>query len=270
MKANFEKLICDRKLERIDLIKSIESILIKQRGFVFQMPPPGSAIVASLSGGADSIISTAILMEDYKLKVYPYYVRRGARAQKFEEESVDYFSIYFRSKYPSLYQNLIKLDVPIPAREVKNHLPLAIRSGFGYPLRNSLLLSLGVQYASSLQISENECTHTVFSSIVSSDADQTMHSTLTALRSLMLHVCTDMGNWQWQIASLAMEPYIGNYFDKDILLKRAIQLGLPLEKTRTCIESSRLHCGICPSCSDRKRAFKETCIEDKTEYINRV
>jgi 7-cyano-7-deazaguanine synthase len=44
---------------------------------------------------------------------------------------------------------------------------------------------------------------------------------------------------------------------------------LPLEYTFSCIKPSGIcHCGICSKCGERKRAFKELNIKDKTIYKN--
>ncbi len=202
------------------------------------------------------------------LVVYPYYVKRHARAEQFELASITFFEEYFSKKYPNHFHVPQKIEVPIPALEIKNNLPLPFRKGFGYPLRNSILYAYGVQYAASLLPSENVKCRTLFSSIVASDADQTMHSTLTTLRTFMLHVCTDMGDWDWQVASLLMEPEMGHYFDKDFLIQKSFELQFPVEFTRTCIEASEIQCGVCPSCFDRRRVFKELNIEDKTTYLH--
>lgn len=266
MNKEIKKLVTVKKLEQPILIEIAEELFRRQRGYVFRLPPKNSPVVVAFSGGADSICSTLILLEDYGLQIYPYFIKRGARAEQYEEESVDYFAKYFCKKYPKLFHQPTKLVVPVPASEIKKDLPLKLRKGFGYPLRNTIIMSYGIQYAASLLTSRGIKARTVFESIVSSDADQTMHSTLTTLRFFNLHVCIDMGDWEWQTSSIAMETELGNYYDKDFLVKRASEFNLPVHKTRSCIEASATHCGICPSCIDRIRIFKELGINDQTIY----
>ena len=40
-----------------------------------------------------------------------------------------------------------------------------------------------------------------------------------------------------------------------------------LAKSYSCYEGGEVHCGICATCQERKRAFLESNTEDKTEYL---
>ncbi len=270
MKEYLRELVSKSKFEDVILIEKIEDILKDKRGYIFHMPRPGSPVVIGMSGGADSTIVTALLMEEFNLSVYPFFIKRGAKAEKFEEASVDFFAKYFKKHYPKLFHEPIKIKVSIPAKELKNDFPPETRKGFGYPLRNSIILAYGVEYAVSLLSCKQIKVRTVFESIIASDADQTVHSTLTTLRSLMLHVCIDVGDWEWQLTSFPLETELNNYYAKNVLAKKAKKLSLPLERTRSCLRPSKMHCGICTSCFDRKRSVDEKVIKDKTAYINRV
>ncbi len=55
---------------------------------------------------------------------------------------------------------------------------------------------------------------------------------------------------------------------KSGLLKEAVKLGVPLEKTWSCYLNGPLHCGKCESCLNRKKAFREAGIPDPTTYAN--
>jgi 7-cyano-7-deazaguanine synthase len=54
---------------------------------------------------------------------------------------------------------------------------------------------------------------------------------------------------------------------KEQVIRRGIRLNLPLHLSFSCIASRRgRSCGRCNKCSERRRAFREAGIEDKTRY----
>lgn len=262
------KLISDRAREKVEYLKFLEEDLKKIRGYVFNMPSKGSSVVVEMSGGADSTITTAMLMEEFGLEVYPFFVNRGQRSFVYEKESIAFFSELYKKKYAKLFHEPKELTIPNPATEIKSDLTEKLRHNIGHPMRNSILTEYGVQYAYSL---ENKGIHarTIFSSVVSSDANYLYHSTLTALRSQMLHIIIDMGDISWQVSALPIEKELGLYFDKPVIIKWADEHDIPVEKTRTCVELTDIQCGVCVMCYNRKRSFIDAGVVDKTEYIDK-
>ena len=59
-------------------------------------------------------------------------------------------------------------------------------------------------------------------------------------------------------------PFSG--LTKAEMLRRGVELGVPLHLTWSCYRSGPLHCGACESCNNRRRAFREAGIHDPTEY----
>jgi len=76
--------IQDKENEDLELLEILERILIRKRGYVIKIPPRGSNVVACMSGGLDSTINLAILMEEFGLKVYPFFINRGQSAYIYE------------------------------------------------------------------------------------------------------------------------------------------------------------------------------------------
>lgn len=55
--------------------------------------------------------------------------------------------------------------------------------------------------------------------------------------------------------------------EKAEVIRRGIELGVPLELTLSCMQpSDGLHCGRCSKCRERRDAFREAGIEDPTRY----
>jgi len=54
--------------------------------------------------------------------------------------------------------------------------------------------------------------------------------------------------------------------DKSGIVKLGSRLGVPFKDTWSCYVGSRMHCGTCSSCRERKRAFIEAEVADPTEY----
>jgi len=59
-------------------------------------------------------------------------------------------------------------------------------------------------------------------------------------------------------------PFI-NRSKADIVVMGA-DLGVPFKKTWSCYRGGEVHCGVCSTCTERKRAFVEAGIMDPTEY----
>jgi 7-cyano-7-deazaguanine synthase len=57
---------------------------------------------------------------------------------------------------------------------------------------------------------------------------------------------------------------------KSDVIRRGIELGVPLELTLSCMQpKDGLHCGKCSKCRERRDAFREAGVEDPTTYRER-
>jgi 7-cyano-7-deazaguanine synthase len=62
-------------------------------------------------------------------------------------------------------------------------------------------------------------------------------------------------------------PYRKGLSKSDLLKTGIKNLGDSIFKTWSCYSNKKYHCGICESCNNRKIAFKEAQIKDKTKYL---
>lgn len=53
---------------------------------------------------------------------------------------------------------------------------------------------------------------------------------------------------------------------KSQIVKIGQKLGVPYKLTWSCYEDKKIHCGICPACILRKKAFSEAKMKDPTKY----
>ncbi|MCL4338897.1 7-cyano-7-deazaguanine synthase [Patescibacteria group bacterium] len=266
-----------RKLENMKLISYVEDFFRKERGYIFKMPNQGEQVILLFSGGLDTSIVAAILMEIYKLEIYPVFTRRGHPYQHAEEKAADYFTKFFQNRYPGQFHDLIKINTSFPPTEIRwayekvENKPINKNSNqlWGDYFYSNLLVTFGAQCAYFLQIIKNFKIRTIFTAYMKSDGEGKLDMTLTTMRGIMLGVCLVTHDMNWQITSLPLEKEIGFFYDKDYFIKWATKHNIPLEKTRSsCRAKSDQHCGRCLICYIRQKSFKNAGIQDKTNYLN--
>ena len=257
--------------EEVNLLKIYSNILKGKRGYVVKMPEKGDGVVACLSGGQDSVANIGILLKEFGLNVYPFFINRGQSNYKHEKEAVDYFNRFYKRKFPKLYHNCKEIIVMTPGMEYKDLLrktkrmmdDIPLSHNISYPARGPIVFLTGMEYGYSLKAIGVEV-KTVFASNMSSDFSY--HCSQTWVRLMNILFCQILNDWSWQFISLPIETEFGNYFDKDVFIKWAYENGVPLHKARTCVKSFDIECGDCPTCWDRRRGYKEAGIKDPTKY----
>ncbi len=59
-------------------------------------------------------------------------------------------------------------------------------------------------------------------------------------------------------------PFVN--MNKSDIVKLGIELGVPYKEAWSCYRGGEMHCGVCSSCRERKRAFQEAGVSDPTDY----
>jgi len=261
-----------RRVEDLTVINAIEKVFKEKRGYIIKKPKPNEPVLACMSGGLDSICNITVLLEELKVQVYPFFLDREQTNYKYEKASVMFFNKYFKKRYPDLYHDVLEIKLVSPAWAYKDMLRdthkmkdnLIYRHDVAYPARNSIIFLTGMDYGYALQ-SRGIFPKTVFGATLSSDF--LYHSSLTSIRITNLLMCNVTGDWDWQYISIPIEKEFANGYDKDVYVKFNTEKNIPLEKTRSCPKKSKIQCGTCLPCWDRRMAFKKIGIKDKTPYL---
>ena len=237
-----------------DTLRTIEEIFLKERSYTFEIPH-GEDVLVLLSGGLDSVAMSHMVAKEWQCRIFPLYIKRGARAEKYEEQAFDWYNAYFKDKLGKQWQKQTKLEIEIPPLELKKNIPDDRRKTVGLPLRNSTIQNYAVMTAISLNEKHDANIRTVFSGSVAEDG-RCPELSILSLRAQNLSTCIQLGEWQWQISSPMLEPALRDYpLDKRHLILWAKEHKLPLEKTRTCFSNQERACGKCQACKKRAKAF---------------
>ncbi len=285
-KVEFEKRLRKRPPENMQAIKSVEDFLKRKRGYVFRMPPPGAPVIHLVSGGIESTVLWGLMLERYKLHVYPLFLHRGMDRWKKEKEAVVFFASYFCDRYPEFFHepfvistNVVPPEIEIagrnsrdyyhPARILESYTPgsglSTIFSQGGLPAAYPFY---GLSYASHLWDHENIKVHHFFNGVAPGDGDFVASQTFSTLRAIMFSMSLASGNMNLQFGSLAFEKEIGHWLEKKDLIVIGARMGLPLEQTWSCYRSGRYQCGDrCLTCHYRRLAFRDAGVADRTKYF---
>ena len=250
---------------------SIEESLIQKRGYVSKWPESKS-IVMIISGGLDSIATSARLIEEFGLEIFPLHIHRGQTNTVAENKSVDFFTNFFQQKYgEDKFHTPMKISVNVPPQEFKPDL-MPYTKEKGHPMRDPIMHLLGVQYAVAVSQKYSKNVKTVLCAIV--PEDYFPHSTLEGLRTNTLNTCQNMGDWDWVISSPNIDPNLypepSGKLDE---IKWAMDHGIPIGETISCNNASEktnyLACGNCSSCKRRAEAFVKAGFTDPTKYYGK-
>ncbi len=109
-------------LEDPKIVSSVENILKNRRGYIFKIKK-GEPVVFIFSGGLDSSVALDMVLSKLKCPVFPLYLERGAKAEKYEKESVEFFVKFYKKKYPGLMNDIKYCKINIPPIEIKKFIP---------------------------------------------------------------------------------------------------------------------------------------------------
>jgi 7-cyano-7-deazaguanine synthase in queuosine biosynthesis len=281
-KAEFEFRL-KKNREDIDLIDSIETLIRKERSYIFQLPERGGNVILLLSGGMDSIIAWQILMDQYKLHVFPISIKN--KVFNPQGRAINYFSHYYKIKYPDLFHkpyiiNNLRFDsglrskihtANIPSSTILDNYDIMV-GGSAIPIWSTSVFSVipAYMYSLFLYYKKNIHINTIVCGITADDGLYVPAQTLSFMRLLMFILMRFSCNKRFQFGSIYYDRSLRTYMRKRDVTLYGYHHGLPLMKTYSCDRKGILHCGECQSCTSRKYCFEKNHIKDGTLYMNQV
>lgn len=208
-----------------------------------------------VSGGLDSAILLAEMVEKQIPKVYPIFIRCGLHWENTELAYLKKFTNAIKSKN---LENLVILDVPV-GDLYKNHWSLTAKNvpdlntpdeAVFLPGRNVLLTAKALLWCNLNKV--GSLSLGVLESNPFPDATDDFFRNITDTVNQSV-----LGNVK------LIRPYAGMH--KTDVLKSG--MNYPLEYTFSCIRPiNDLHCGKCNKCAERIKGFQQASIKDPTVY----
>jgi 7-cyano-7-deazaguanine synthase len=219
-----------------------------------------------LSGGMDSCVTTAVAHQTHRLALLhaSYGQRTERRERRAFEEIADFYGARERLaiRLDSLMQiggsalTDPRIAVPETGEALSPHAEIPVTY---VPFRNAHFLSAAVSWAEVIGATS------IFIGAVAEDSSGYPDCRPEYYRAFEQAI-REGTRPETQIR--IETPVIG--LRKSDIVRRALELGAPLDRTWSCYQFDDEACGICDSCRLRLRAFSEAGVADPIAYRVRV
>lgn len=268
-----------KNLEDTTILDSLNKLFTNKRGAPFNMPKAHKSAILLVSGGFDSILLWGVLMDTFKIHIYPV----SATKKWGERKAIEYYSKYYKEHYPRFFHSVafkqykwrfgfqnndksLQFDMErIIANLNLRELYVKI-CNFS---RLSLFAFIGYEYGLLLNTIGMEKIKTILTGIVPDDAYWSHEDTLTNLRTINLTMSHVLNDFTYQFSG-AVEKDAGLYFEKKDLLSFALLKKIPMKHTWSCDLNTKIQCGACNSCIGRRLLFSEAGQKDPTQYMRAI
>jgi len=210
--------------------------------------------VVLMSGGLDSCVCAGIAKKmGYDLNIL--FVRYGQKTEKKEEQSVKKLAEYFEADLKLLDLRFLReiggsaLTDEIEVRKDDTGIPSTY-----VPFRNSIFLSLATAWA---EVLGAKAIFYGANSVDFSGYPDCRPDYFKAFQNL-IEKGTKRGDIKLLVPLAEMS--------KSQIVKKGMEMGLPLEYTWSCYFSNEKACGKCESCKLRLKGFEEAGYKDPIKY----
>ena len=218
-----------------------------------------------LSGGLDSLVSLAMTREKYNVDLaltFDY----GQKSALCEIEASQKICEFYELEHKIIKLDWLKditqsslvseKDIPKTTLEDLNSQEFVNKSAVSVwvPNRNGTFLNIAASFADSYGYK-----YIVFG------ANKEEGQTFPDNTQEFIDRINDSFEYSTQVKPKVFAPLIN--FDKNDIVKKALETGVNLELTRSCYSDNAKHCGICESCVRLKRALEHNNCKGTVEKL---
>ena len=215
--------------------------------------------VVILSGGMDST-TAAFIAKNEGYEIIPLHFNYGQRTEKKELESFnkicDYLNI--KNRYiidiPFFKQigasALVDENLDVPVDGIKPGIPITY-----VPFRNGIFLSIAAAVA------EKEKAEAIYIGVVEEDSSGYPDCTEEFIKNMEQAI---NAGTKPETKIKIKTPLI--HLKKEDIVKKAMDVEVPLNLTWSCYKEEEEACGVCDSCRLRLKGFEKAGIKDPIKY----
>jgi 7-cyano-7-deazaguanine synthase len=220
--------------------------------------------VVILSGGLDSLCLGAHLVSKYTLYGITFSYGQRASGELNAAKRVGKMLGLKEHKIVTIdfMKNLYGQSNVLTS--TKKHLPAKFDYSIVAPIRNAIFLSIATAWAFSLK-----------ASLVAYGAhiDDKKYPDCRPIFSKKLESALNQGEIDGIKLGLRNRvqiwtPYLDGLSKSSLIKTGYKKFGNDIFKTWSCYSNTKLHCGKCESCNNRKNAFLQAKIKDRTKYLS--
>ncbi len=215
--------------------------------------------IVILSGGMDSS-TAAFIAKKEGYEIIPLHFNYGQRTEEKELESFNKICDYLKlqNRYiidiPFFKQigasALVDENIEVPIDGIKPGIPITY-----VPFRNGIFLSIAAA------IAEKENAKAIFIGVVEEDSSGYPDCREEFIKNMQKAI--NSGTKPKTHIEIKT-PLI--HLKKEDIVKKALEVGVPLEYTWSCYKNEDEACGVCDSCRLRLKGFKKAGIKDSIKY----
>ena len=218
--------------------------------------------VVILSGGMDSTTALFIAKKE-GYEIVPLHFNYGQRTEKKELESFNKICDYLnlQNRYiidiPFFKQigasALVDENIEVPTDGIKPGIPVTY-----VPFRNGIFLSIAAAVA------EKEEASAIYIGVVEEDSSGYPDCREEFIKNMQKAI---NAGTKPETNIEIKTPLI--HLKKEDIVKKALEVGVPLELTWSCYKNEDEACGVCDSCRLRLKGFEKAGIKDPIKYKKR-